>query len=240
RCPAPISRREVLALLNSGKTVVRRLTVVEGTPAAETIALLNAVDGLSGDIERQPDEGELLPETYHFSFGDSRAEVVDRMAGAMKRTLAELWPGRAPDLPLKNQREAVVLASLIEKETGQADERARVAAVFVNRLKRGMRLQSDPTVVYALTEGKGELGRTLTRADLKTPSPFNTYVIKGLPPGPICNPGRESLVAALHPANTKELYFVADGTGGHLFAGNLAQHNRNVARWRKIRKQQKK
>ena len=208
--------------------------------AAKIVKLLTALDGLSGDIAQPPGEGELLPETYHFSYGDTRNDVVDRMAGAMTRTLRELWPARAPGLPLKNELEAVVLASMIEKETGLADERARVAAVFVNRLARGMRLQSDPTVVYALTEGKGDLGRTLTRADLKTPSPYNTYVNKGLPPAPICNPGRESLVAALHPAKTKELYFVADGSGGHLFASNLAQHNRNVARWRKIRKQQKK
>jgi len=238
--PAGISMRETLALLNSGKTVVRRFTIVEGTTAAEVITLLGAVDGLSGDIARQPGEGELLPETYHFSFGDSRNEVVDRMATAMRRALGELWPRRAPNLPLKNEREAVVLASLIEKETGRAEERARVAAVFFNRLARGMRLQSDPTVVYALTEGERSLGRTLTRKDLKTPSPFNTYLNKGLPPAPICNPGRESLAAALHPEKTKELYFVADGSGGHLFASTLAQHNRNVARWRKIRKQQKK
>ncbi len=235
--PAAMSMREVLALLNGGKTVVRRFTIVEGATAAEIVTVLGVVDGLIGDIKHRPGEGELLPETYHFSFGDRRDAVVDRMAEAMRRTVAELWSARAPDLPLKNEHEAVVLASVIEKETGLADERARVAAVFVNRLRRGMRLQSDPTVVYALTDGKATLGRNLTRADLKTPSPFNTYLNKGLPPGPICNPGRESLAAALHPAITKELYFVADGSGGHLFARTLAAHNRNVARWRKIRKQ---
>jgi len=159
------------------------------------------------------------------------------MGRALDRTLSELWPGRAPGLPIATPEEAVVLASIVEKETGVAGERPLVASVFVNRLKKGMRLQSDPTVVYGLTGGRGPLGRALIRKDLQTPSPYNTYLIDGLPPGPIANPGRAAIEAVLNPATTAYLYFVADGSGGHAFAKTLAEHNRNVAKWRKIKKQ---
>ncbi len=159
------------------------------------------------------------------------------MGRARDELLSELWAGRAPNLPIANPQEAVVLASIVEKETGVAGERPLVASVFVNRLQKGMRLQSDPTVVYGLTGGKGPLGRALTRKDLQAPSPYNTYLIDGLPPGPIANPGRASLEAVLNPAKTAFLYFVADGSGGHAFAKTLAEHNRNVARWRKLQKQ---
>ena len=238
--PAKISPRDALTLLQGGRTVVRRLTVAEGLTTAQVLAQLNVTDGLKGDpageVAGSPwlKEGALLPETYHFSYGDKRSDVVKRMAGAMAQTLSQQWTFRTYGGPLKTPEDALILASIIEKETARPDERARVAAVFVNRLGKGMRLQSDPTVVYGLTGGKGPLGRPLSRADLKKPTPFNTYVINGLPPAPICNPGKASIEAALHPAKTDELYFVADGAGGHVFARTLDEHNKNVAKWRKI------
>jgi len=232
-----MSLREVIALLQSGKTVVRRLTVVEGTTAAQVLDLLQTTEGLEGEIGDRPDEGSLLPETYHFSYGDSRDEMLGRMSGAMKALLADSWPRRAADLPYDTPRDAVTLASVVEKETGKPGERALIAGVFANRLRRGMPLQSDPTVLYALTGGEDKLDRRLTRADLATDSPYNTYKHRGLPPGPICNPGRDALIAALNPAVTDNLYFVADGDGGHFFARTLQEHNRNVARFRKIQRE---
>ena len=232
---AAISAREVLMLLGSGKTVVRRLTVAEGLTTREVLDRLLVTEGLDGSVEPVPEEGSLLPETYHFSYGDSRAAMVHRMSTAMQETVTTLWWQRDMDLSLRSPRQMVVLASLVEKETGLAAERSRIAAVFLNRLEKGMRLQSDPTVVYGLTNGSGSLGRALTRRDLRHPSPYNTYVIKGLPPAPICNPGRASLESVVHPARTRDLYFVADGSGGHIFAATLKEHNQNVARWRRIR-----
>jgi UPF0755 protein len=235
--PAALSTRDAIDLLRSGRTVVRRLTLAEGLTSFEILALVEqaeALDGLAGAV---PPEGSLLPETYHYARGDSRAELIARMARARDNLLSDLWARRAPNLPLASPRQAVILASIVEKETAVAAERPLVASVFVNRLKQGMRLQSDPTVVYGLTGGKGALGRALTRKDLQAPNPYNTYLIDGLPPGPIANPGRASLEAVLNPAQTGYLYFVADGSGGHAFAKTLAEHNRNVAQWRKFKKQ---
>jgi len=180
-----------------------------------------------------------LPETYRYEWGDSRAALVGRMRTARDQTLAELWQKRAPDLPVSTPQEAVILASIVEKETGIASERPRVAAVFINRLKRGMKLQSDPTVIYGIAPDAGDLDRPITRADLDAPNAFNTYIVTGLPPSPICHPGRAALAAVLNPLPSDELYFVADGTGGHAFAATLAEHNKNVARWRKLERKMK-
>ncbi len=233
--PAQASTHAIVELLASGKTYVRRLTVPEGLTTAEALEIVGAAEALSGQIGKQPGEGELLPETYNYSYGDKRDDMVVRMAAAMQRTLAELWDRRAPDLPLATPREALILASIVEKETGVEAERARVAGVFMNRLRLGMRLESDPTVVYALSRGGEPLGRALTRKDLETDDPYNTYRNVGLPPGPIANPGRAALAAVLAPMSTNELYFVADGAGGHRFARTYAEHLKNVARYRALR-----
>jgi len=234
--PAGVSMRGAVAILMSGKTVVHRLTLPEGITSDEAVALIAAAEPLTGKIDTVPSEGSLLPETYHFARGDTRPELVRRMAAAQGALLDELWPTRRENLPFSTREEAVTLASIVEKETAVPEERPLVASVFVNRLRKGMRLQSDPTVVYGLTKGKGPLGRPLTHADLQVPTPYNTYLIDGLPPGPIANPGRAALAAVLDPADSEYLYFVADGSGGHAFAKTLAEHNRNVAKWRKVRR----
>ncbi len=236
--PAGVSIDGVLDILRQGRTVVRRFTVPEGLTSAQVVALLDREPALSGEVGAPPANGTLLPETYHFSHGDQRAALVERMRGALEQTLAEAWKKRADGLPFDDPRQALTLASIVEKETGVAAERARVAGVFLNRLEAGMKLQSDPTVIFALTDGAGELGRALTRADWKVESPYNTYHVAGLPPGPIANPGRASIEAVLHPERHDFLYFVADGTGGHVFAKTLAEHNRNVARWREVQRRQ--
>lgn len=237
--PAGISVVGVLALLQSGRTVMHKITIPEGLTVPEIVGIVQAQDGLEGEVTLKPGEGSLLPQTYFYSLGDSRDSVIQRMRQAMREALDELWPKRQSGLPFETQREAVTLASIIEKETGVAAERPRVAAVFVNRLRRNMRLESDPTVTYGITHGLHPLGRDLNRADLQAPTPYNTYVMPGLPPSPIANPGRASLEAALNPLSTKELYFVADGSGGHAFAETLDQHNRNVANWRKLQREKK-
>jgi UPF0755 protein len=227
------SMREAADLLASGRTVVHRLTVPEGLTSAEVVDLLAAADPLTGEIAAVPPDGSLLPETYHFHRGDSRDSVLERMRQSMDEALAELWAKRQENLPLQSPEEALTLASIIEKETGVDSERPLVASVFVNRLRKGMPLQSDPTVVYRITGGKAPLGRSLTRGDLAAPTPYNTYQIAGLPPGPIANPGRAALEAAVNPAESDYFYFVAAGDGGHAFARTLNEHNANVAKWRK-------
>jgi UPF0755 protein len=233
--PAGATPLGVIAMLAEGETVARRLTIAEGVTVAEIFQLLASNDALQGELPPLPEEGSLLPETYFYAFGDSRVGLVRRMEDGMRATLDELWSQRAQDLPFRTRREALILASIVDKETGIADERDKVAAVFINRLRRGMRLQADPTVIYGLTEGDGALGRELSRRDWEHDSAYNTYQIEGLPPGPIGNPGRASIAAVLRPANVGYVYFVADGSGGHAFARTLAEHNRNVAQWRKVK-----
>ena len=234
------SAATVVRLLQLGKTVVRKITFAEGLSNAEFQTVLTAAEGLTGNVGPLPEQGRLLPETYHYSLGDSRRDVVRRAAEEMSRLLDAEWSARAAGLPLKSKFEALILASMIEKETGRRGERPRVSAVFINRLRRGMRLQSDPTVIYGITGGRTELNRSLTINDLKSPTAYNTYVIPGLPATPIANPGRAAIRAAVHPAETDELYFVAGGDGGHVFAKTLAEHNRNVAIWRQFIRRQKK
>ncbi len=225
---------DIIGKLQSGTTVIRKISIPEGLTAAEIVALLKAEPVLSGEIAEPPAEGSLLPETYHYSYGDARPDLLKRMNKLSTTLFTELWQKREADLPFTTPEEARTLASIVEKETGKPEERARVAGVFVNRLRQGIRLQSDPTVIYAVTQGKAPLGRLLTRDDLQLVSPYNTYVVAGLPPGPIANPGRAALAAVLHPEKHDFIYFVADGSGGHVFARTLDEHNANVAKWRKL------
>ena len=233
--PEKAKPRTIIRILTFGETLVHKLTIPEGLTRSEVMDLIETTAALSGEVETLPTEGSLLPETYHFSRGETRNDLIDRMNTAMQTTLQDLWSKRRADLPYSSPSEALVMASIIEKETGLESERARVAAVFVNRLRLEMPLQSDPTVFYSLTKGAGHLGRPLARSDLKNPSIYNTYVHTGLPPGAIANPGRSSIIAALNPDDSDELYFVADGHGGHRFARTLSEHNRNVATFRRTR-----
>jgi UPF0755 protein len=225
---------EVVDTITEGKVVQHAFTVPEGLTSEQIVARLLENDALTGQIKEIPREGSLLPETYRFTRGMSRDQIIQRMQQAHRRVLQEVWDHRMEDLPVKTPDQLVILASIVEKETGRPDERTRVAAVFVNRLKSKMRLQSDPTIIYGLTGGKGSLGRPIMKSEIEQPTPYNTYVIDGLPPGPIANPGRASLEAAANPARTKELYFVADGNGGHVFSDSYAEHQKNVARLRGI------
>jgi UPF0755 protein len=225
---------EILRQLREGRTVVHRLTAPEGLTVSEILALVADEPALAGDPGTPPPEGALMPDTYNFSLGDTRAAMVARMKQAMSKALADAWAGRAPGGPLTSPQAALILASVVEKESAIPDERPKVAAVFLNRLSKGMKLQADPTVIYALTGGKAPLGRPLSHADLAIDSPFNSYRSEGLPPTPIACPSRSALHAVLHPDQTNALYFVADGTGRHSFAETLDDHNRNVTKLRQI------
>src|ERR1700761_8669504 len=231
------SLRDVIGTIVEGKVVQHSVTIPEGLTSEQIVARLSDNDIFSGTVREIPREGTLLPETYKFPRGTPREQVIGRMQQAQKRVLAEIWERRSPDLPIKTPEQLVTLASIIEKETGKADERSRVAAVFVNRLRQKIKLQSDPTIIYGLVGGKGTLGRPIKRSEIQQPSPYNTYVIDGLPPGPIANPGRASLEAVANPARTRDLFFVADGTGGHAFSDTYDVHQKNVAKLRSMEKQ---
>lgn len=231
--PAGASMAEIYALLQSGEVILHRFTVTEGQTVHEVVDALNDDQRFSGSLDVQSiEEGSLLPETYFFSRGDPRQDLIKRMQSAMDDALANAWAQRQGDLPLGTPRDALILASIIEKETGLAEERGLVAGVFINRLRRNIRLQSDPTVVYGIS--KGRLDGPITVRDLDSDTPYNTYRIRGLPIGPIANPGVDSLMAAVNPEETDAFYFVADGTGGHAFARTLSEHNANVRNWRLI------
>jgi UPF0755 protein len=231
------SLADVLETLAQGKAVLYRLTIPEGLTSQQVVARLRADENLSGDVTEIPPEGSLLPDTYRFSRGMARSDLLERMQADQRRFIAAVWDKRQPDLPIQTAEQALILASIVEKETGRADERERVAAVFVNRLRRKMRLQSDPTIVYGIVGGQGSLGRPITRSDIDTRTPYNTYQIDGLPPTPIANPGRATIQATLNPAKTQDLYFVADGTGGHTFSTTLREHNDAVQVWRKVERE---
>ena len=228
--PAGASLADTLALIHHGKSHQRRLTIIEGMTVAEVIGLLDDLSNLTGEIKTVPDEGSLLPETYFFTYGTSRQALLDRMQQQREMELIEAWVDRSADLPLRTPQEAVILASIVELETGDSEDRREVAGVFVNRLRSGMRLQSDPTVLYGVD---GNPSRPIHKSDLKRQTAWNTYFIKGLPQTAICNPSRDSIEAVLRPAKTPNMYFVSDGKGGLLFAKTLDAHNKNVRLFRK-------
>jgi UPF0755 protein len=230
------SLRDVIDIVINGRQILHAITIPEGLTSEQIVQRLRDSDVLAGDMREPPKEGTLLPETYKVVRGASRSDLVRKMQDDQRKLIDQIWTRRSPDLPFRTPFELVTLASIVEKETGKADERPHVASVFVNRLHKRMRLQSDPTIVYGLVGGKGTLGRGILRSEVDKPTPYNTYTIDGLPPGPIANPGRAALEAVANPSRTSDLYFVADGTGGHIFAETLAQHSANVARWRQIEK----
>jgi len=233
------SLRDVMDTLVSGRQLLHAITLPEGLTSTQIVAKLQESDFLQGDIVEAPKEGSILPETYKFTRNTLRADLIRKMQDDQRRVVDQVWKRRASDLQLKSPYELIILASIVEKETGKADERPHVASVFLNRLQKHMRLQSDPTIVYGLVGGKGTLGRPILRSEVDKPTPYNTYVIDGLPPGPIANPGRAALEAVANPSRTRDLYFVADGTGGHVFAESLDQHVRNVQKWRQIEREAK-
>jgi peptidoglycan lytic transglycosylase G len=231
----------VYADLKAKKTPISyQISVAEGATSWQILEALKAADFLEGPVPHVPEEGSLAPNTIEVRAGSLRTEIIDKMAEAQSKILAEAWAGRASGLPLKSPKEALTLASIVEKETGVKSERAEVAGVFVNRLNKGMKLQTDPTVIYGITKGKATLGRGLRRSELSKKTAYNTYIIPGLPPGPIANPGKAAILAVMNPAKTDSLYFVADGTGGHVFAKTLREHNANVIKWRKIEAERRK
>ncbi len=242
--PAKISMAEALHRVRAGDVFERKVTIPEGLTSYQVVKILEAREDLEGEVAQISEEGTLLPETYLFVAGEQRNDKIKKMQDALQTILDAAWESRQAGLPLENKKEALTLASIIEKETSVAEERRRIAGVFINRLKKGMPLQTDPTVIYAITkgkiqdEGKGPLGRRLLRKDLDFDDPYNTYKYPGLPPGPIANPGKASIEAALNPESHDYIYFVADGTGGHAFAKTLSEHNANVAQWRKVRARQ--
>jgi UPF0755 protein len=233
---AHTSVTDAINTLIEGKAILHALTIPEGLTSEQIVQRIRENDALSGDIIDIPREGTLLPDTYKFERGMTRQQLVNAMQAAQRQALTQVWSRRSQELPIKTPQELVILASIVEKETGRADERSRVAGVFINRLVKRMKLQSDPTIVYGLVGGKGTLGRGIQKSEIEKPTPYNTYVVEGLPPGPIANPGRAALEAVANPSRTKEVFFVADGTGGHVFAETLEQHARNVARWRQVEK----
>ena len=232
------SLSDVTQTLIEGKSVLHQILIPEGLTSQQIVELLATEDSLVGDVTIVPKEGTLMPETYKVARGMTRAQLLDRMSQDFAKLVKEVWARRSPDLPISSPQELVTLASVVEKETAKADERPRIAAVFINRLRSNMRLQSDPTIIYGLVGGKGSLGRPISKADMASVTPYNTYVVPALPAGPICNPGRAALEAVANPSTTKELYFVADGTGGHVFAETYEQHLKNVQRWRQIESKQ--
>jgi UPF0755 protein len=242
--PAYISPRAILEKMKNGDVYVRRFTIAEGRTSFEVVQILNSINALSGEITNIPAEGSLFPTTYDYKDNEDRKEIIARMQNSMTQTLDTLWETRVQDLPFTTKEEALTLASIVEKETGVPSERKTIAGVFINRLRIGMPLQTDPTVIYAMNkgvnknDGLGPLGRRLLSKDLEIDSPYNTYKNAGLPPGPIANPGADSIAAVLDPEKNDYFYFVADGKGGHIFSKTLAEHNANVAKWRKIRKEQ--
>ena len=237
--PQAASIRQVIDIIAEGKTVTYKVTIPEGLTSEQIIERLRADNSLVGEIGQIPAEGSLLPETFIVQRGASRQSIVDKMQGESRKLSEKMWDQRKKDLPFKTWEEAVILASIVEKETGRNDERERVAAVFINRLKQKMRLQSDPTIVYGISGGKAVWNRPILRSEIAQKTLHNTYQIDGLPPSPICNPGKAAIEAVLNPADTKDLFFVADGTGGHIFSETLKDHNANVQKWRAVEKELK-
>jgi len=235
--PKNASMRQVLDALLEGKAILQKVTIPEGLTSYQIVQILNKQTELSGEIKEIPPEGSLLPETYKFSHGASRSEIIARMQADERKFVGKLWESRAAQLPFKSINEAIIMASIVEKEA--RNERDRVAGVFLNRLAKHMRLQSDPTIIYVLTAGKGNLGRGITKSEIEAKNEYNTYQIEGMPPTPICNPGRSAIEAVLNPATTDDLFFVADGTGNHAFANNIRDHQNNVIRWRQIEREAK-
>jgi UPF0755 protein len=236
--PSRASMADIMGILASGKSIEHKITAAEGLTSDMIYDLVKNDPELSGDMGEQPAEGTLLPETYLFVRGTTRADIVERMRESQKKFLDEQWEARAPDLPIKSKREALILASIVEKETALPEERRHIAAVFVNRLRLGMKLQSDPTIIYGITKGY-PLGRGIRESELIGATPYNTYVIAGLPPTPICNPGKDAIAAVLNPETSNDLFFVASGAGGHVFSPSIAEHDKNVANLRRFEHQQR-
>jgi peptidoglycan lytic transglycosylase G len=233
------SMRQVLDTLVQGKSIDHKISFAEGLTSQQMVDRLMANPDLEGTITEVPPEGTLLPDTYRFQIGDTRFDILERMQASQQKFLAKMWDERDPDIVVQTPEQAVILASIVEKETGRADERPRIASVFENRLRKNMRLQSDPTIIYGLVGGKGVLDHPIQQDELERDTPYNTYKINGLPPTPIANPGRAAIEAVLKPAKTKDLYFVADGSGGHAFAPSLEEHNKNVGHWRQVERAQR-